>query len=367
MPPASSPVSGTPRGLAAFALTTALERPDNTMRLLITTIINHVPERQTMNRAQRIYALHRLFQAHNRPIPRSRIQKELECSQATVKRIIAEMRDLLGAPIVFDRKSGGYRYDQAASAFELPGFWFNESELYAVLAAIQFLESTQPGLLQRPLQELLKRLRLVVQDLGVSVEDLSRRVLLHPMRPRPVHPPIFEALAAGLLGSRKLRLLYHGPDKQAPSPRTIHPFRLLHYRDAWYLLAHCDRADDRRTFALDRILEAQVLPEQANMPNNTVLDALMHDSFGIFLRTPERTATLRFTGQAAHWVKSEVWHPEQIGAWRDHAYELRVPYGDQRELVMEILKYGPDVEVLAPENLRLAVRERVLAAAKKYS
>jgi len=320
-----------------------------------------------MNRAQRIYALHRLFRTHGQPVPRSRIQDELECSQATVKRIIAEMRDLLGAPIVFDRQGGGYRYDPAAGAFELPGFWFNASELHAVLAAVQFLESTQPGLLQRPLQDLLKRLRLAVQDMGLNVDDLIRRVLLHPMRPRHVRPPVFEALAAGLLGSRKIRLLYQGPDKQAAAPRTVHPFRLLRYRDAWYLLAHCERAGDRRTFALDRIVQAVALPEPATVPpDNTALDALLRDSFGIFLRPPDQTAALRFTGQAARWVESEIWHPNQVGAWRDDAYELRVPYGDQRELVMEILKYGPDVEVLEPEELRLAVRERILAAAEKY-
>lgn len=319
-----------------------------------------------MNRAQRIYALDRLFRARERPVSRARIQEELECSPATVKRIIAEMRDLLGAPIVYDREAGGYAYDKRAGSFELPGFWFNESELYAVLAAVQFLESTQPGLLQRPLQELLKRLRLAVQDMGLNVDDLIRRVLLHPMRPRPVRPSVFEALAAGLLGTRKIRLLYRGPDKQTPSPRTVHPYRLLRYRDAWYLLAHCDQVDDRRTFALDRVLEAQVLSEQANMPDNTTLDALMRESFGIFLRNAEHTAVLRFSGQAARWVESEVWHPDQVGAWQNNAYELRVPYGDERELVMEILRYGPDVEVLEPEELRLAVRKRIMAAAKKY-
>ncbi|GAB6060961.1 helix-turn-helix transcriptional regulator [Desulfonatronum parangueonense] len=276
------------------------------------------------------------------------------------------MRDHLGAPIVYDRAEGGYCYDTSAGNFELPGFWFNESELHAVLAAIQFLEATQPGLLRQPLRELLRRLRRAVQDMGVNVNDLSSRILLHPMRHRPVRPPVFEALASGLLGTRKIRLVYHGPDKQAPSPRVIHPFRLLRYRDAWYLLAHCDRADDRRTFALDRIVEAQVLPEQADMPDNTILDALMRDSFGIFLRNPNRTATLRFTGQAARWVESEIWHPDQKGIRRDNGYELDVPYGDQRELIMEILRYLPDVEVLAPEELRLAVRERILAAAEKY-
>jgi hypothetical protein len=50
----------------------------------------------------------------------------------------------------------------------------------------------------------------------------------------------------------------------------------------------------------------------------------------------------------------------------DGGYELRLPYGDPRELVMDILKYGPDVEVLAPEALRAAVAERLEDAARQY-
>jgi hypothetical protein len=41
-------------------------------------------------------------------------------------------------------------------------------------------------------------------------------------------------------------------------------------------------------------------------------------------------------------VADERWHPQQVGRWVGDAYELRVPYADPRELVMEILKYGPE-------------------------
>ena len=319
-----------------------------------------------MNRLQRIYALHWLFRSHKLPISRTYIQQKLECSASTVKRIIAEMRDFLGAPIVYERTAGGYRYAELSPNFELPGFWFNESELSALLSAIQFLESTQPGLLQQPLQGMLKRLRLLIQDAGLNMDDLTRRILLHPMRSRPVRPEVFEAVATSLMRACKLLIVHQSPQKQAPDQRSVHPFRLLRYRDAWYLISHCDRAGERRTFALDRILKAQPLSETAQPPDNTALDTLLRESFGIFLGSHKHTAVLRFKGLAAQWVANEMWHPEQVGSWQNEGYELHLPYGDERELVMEILKYGPDIEVVAPQGLFQAVREKILAAAKNY-
>ena len=48
------------------------------------------------------------------------------------------------------------------------------------------------------------------------------------------------------------------------------------------------------------------------------------------------------------------------------SYLLKFPYSREPELVMDILKYGADVEVLAPESLRTAVSAQINAAAKLY-
>jgi len=74
---------------------------------------------------------------------------------------------------------------------------------------------------------------------------------------------------------------------------------------------------------------------------------------------------LVFTAERARWAAEERWHPAQRGRFLgDGRFELRIPYGDPRELVMDILKYGPDVEVVAPEELRQLVAERLRAAAR---
>jgi len=76
---------------------------------------------------------------------------------------------------------------------------------------------------------------------------------------------------------------------------------------------------------------------------------------------------LRFDPAPARWVSEERWHPEQEGEWLpDGRYELRFPYADPTELVMDILRYGPEVEVVAPESLRERVKTRLAEALKRY-
>jgi predicted DNA-binding transcriptional regulator YafY len=67
------------------------------------------------------------------------------------------------------------------------------------------------------------------------------------------------------------------------------------------------------------------------------------------------------------WVSGEVWHPKQEGRLQDDGtYLLRFPYAQEPELVMDILRYGPDVRVIAPESLRESVAAKLRAAAALY-
>lgn len=58
-----------------------------------------------MNVFDRIYALHKQLAGARRPIPKATLEERLECSPATVKRIIRDMRLYLDAPIEYDRNT----------------------------------------------------------------------------------------------------------------------------------------------------------------------------------------------------------------------------------------------------------------------
>jgi len=66
-------------------------------------------------------------------------------------------------------------------------------------------------------------------------------------------------------------------------------------------------------------------------------------------------------------VSREIWHPEQESFFDENGcYVLKIPYSDERELIMDILKYGPDLEVLGPKTLKTSVTSRLQAALKVY-
>ena len=310
-----------------------------------------------MDRFDRIFELNRILQAARHPVSRHRLEEELECSRATVKRIIEDMRLYLNAPIVYDADHNGYRYDQAAGAmYELPGLWFNASELHALLTVQQLLAGVQPGLLDQHLKPLHKRIDELLERQHLGSDGLADRVRILKMGSRQggAH---FIAVAGALAQRQRLRIGYFNRGADSHSEREVSPQRLNYYRDNWYLDAWCHLRDGLRTFALDAIESANPLGAASITVPDADLERHFAASYGIFSGAPEQVAVLRFTPERARWVAKEEWHRDQQGRFlEDGRYELRIPYSNPLELVMDVLKFGPDVEVVEPAGLRAEVQ-----------
>lgn len=318
-----------------------------------------------MNRAERIFHLHRLLQGR-RPPSLAELLEHLGVSRATLKRDLEYMREFMHAPIEYDANANGYRYAADAPTFELPGLWFNESELLALLTVEQLLEDVQPGLLAPTIGPLKTRIRAVLESGGQRHSTLRRRIRIQPQAQRVSRGTTFQAVAEATLGEHPIHIEYHGRARNAASQRTVHPQRLLYYRDNWYLIAWCERAEDLRTFALERIRSSEPAAGDYQSIDETTLDTHTGSAFGIFTGPAREWADLRFSQEHARWVADETWHPEQIGAYEGRAYRLRVPYSDPTELIQEILRHGAGVEVLAPAELRRRVAAALRAAATQY-
>ena len=142
----------------------------------------------------------------------------------------------------------------------------------------------------------------------------------------------------------------------------------MYYRDNWYLDAWCHLRKGLRTFSVDVISAATVSSKRARTIRDKTLDETLGAGFGIFSGKNTRNAVLRFSSVRARWVSRETWHSEQDGHFElDGGYLLTVPYSDPRELIMDIMKYGADVQVLAPAELRTQVARELAAAAAIYA
>jgi proteasome accessory factor C len=322
-----------------------------------------------MDKFDRIYDLHRIFSGRRTVIALEDLKDKLGgCSRSTVMRLIALLRDRLGAPVAFDRDLDGYRYESAPDgrAFELPGLWFNAQELQALLVFHRFLEGLEPGLLAEHLAPLSKRFAELLEHKRLGLSEAAHRIRILGMAARTVGES-FRVLASATLQRRRLRLKYHSRSKDEITDRVVSPQRLTRYRDNWYLDARDHLRRALRSFSVDRIEDAAELEERAEDVPDAILDEYFATSYGILSGKPTKTAVLRFSSTRARWVADERWHPRQIGQFlTDGRYELRIPYRDARELVMDVLRHGAEVEVVAPEGLRQAVTGELARALAQY-
>ncbi len=323
-----------------------------------------------MDRTERFYRIDQLL-SERKLVPFQLFLEKLEVSRATIKRDLEYLRNRLHAPIVWDREAGGYRYGEPESGgaqYELPGMWFNASEIHALLTMEHLLANLQGGGILAPhLEPLRARLGMLLGTADNTAEEIRRRVRILDMAARPMAPEQFSVVGSALLRRRRLRIAYHSRSRDETTDREVSPQRLVHYRDNWYLDAWCHLRNDLRSFSVDAIRRAEVLDRPARHVPDRTLDAVLGAGYGIFAGRRVSWAKLRFTPERARWVAAETWHPKQKARFEeDGHYLLRVPYSDDRELVRDILRHGAGVEVLGPPALRARVQAELESAAARY-
>ncbi|MGZ0020321.1 helix-turn-helix transcriptional regulator [Nitrosomonas sp. wSCUT-2] len=322
-----------------------------------------------MNPFQRLYQLHRILAAHRLPVSHKRLEELLECSRATVTRAIDMLRDNFNAPLVYDRDRNGYHYDtKESNVFELPDVWFDANELHALLTAQQLLEQIEPDLLGAQLKPVKDRLeKILAAQHSNNPPITAHRIRILRMMGRQTGLKHFQTTASAVLQRKQLNITYHSRSRDQQTERTVSPQRLTHYRDNWYLDAWCHKREALRSFAVERIAASTLLDTAAREIPEAELDEHFATGYGIFAGKATRTAILRFTTERARWVADEQWHPRQQGKFLpDGRYELHIPYASKTELVMDILKHGAAVEVIAPETLRQTILLNLQQAQEYY-
>lgn len=326
-----------------------------------------------MDRTERFYKIEMLIRARG-CVSFDALLDEVEVSRATLKRDLQYLRSRMDAPIVYERFDNGYKLkvdprDQRQKNHHLPGVWFSERELYALLTMHQLIQGLdEGGVLARHLQPLLEKLHSMLGASEEEAEQLMKRVKIFSAARRPVPSRWFELFGDALLKRRRVHMRYQSRGRQEATERDVSPQRLVHYRSTWYLDAWCHHREKLLRFALDAVDGAEVVDRKAkDVPIRTV-EAELDSGYGIFAGNKPRWATLVFSAAAAQWVSREEWHSNQRTRWLDDgSFEMELPYVNETELVMDVMRHGSQVIVKAPSSLCGAVAEQHRAASCQYS
>lgn len=322
-----------------------------------------------MDRTERFHIIDQLL-CNQRRVTRAQFLEALEVSPATFKRDLEYMRDRLAAPIIWDHEHRGYLYDDSetgADQYQLPGLWFNTSEIQALLSMDALLENLQPGILSNHVKPLQSRIRLLLDKGDASVEEISKRIRILPAAAKNYRSQNFQMISQAVLSRKRLGISYYSRQQDNETSREISPQRLVYYRDNWYLDSWCHWRKALRSFSVDAIKRVEILAEPAKDIDEQYLNNELASGYGIFSGAKTHQAALRFSPRIARWVSRELWHSEQKSEYdKSGYYILHIPYSQDTELIMDILKHGPEVEVLQPPDLRYKVVERIKAMQDLY-
>lgn len=222
-----------------------------------------------VNRTDRLYAIVEELRAVS-PRPRSAawLADRFEVSTRTLERDLDSLRQA-GVPIYAENgRRGGYVVD---TEHTLPPLGMTAGEALAVVVALSAIADSPFGsAAQTARQKVLATLPAPVRDRQLA---LSRQIAV--VGESDGCSAVTGVVNEGLARGQVIRLRYRGSDGPV-TRRDVEPMGWLQSRDVargWYLVAWCRLRQSVRGFRLDRILDAEVLPEAVRHPHNDDLDA----------------------------------------------------------------------------------------------
>ena len=208
-----------------------------------------------MRRADRLFQIIQVLRRSRRPVTASQLAGELEVSQRSVYRDIA---DLIGQRVPIRGEAGiGYVLDRD---FDMPALMLTPDELEAAVLGAQWVADRGDAVLARAARDLIAKISTVVPErLRPFIVEPSIDV---PTSQALVADRIDIALTRSWIRSgRKIRIRYRD-ERSRETERTIWPTIIGYTETVRLLAAWCELRRGFRHFRTDRIASAEFLQEQ---------------------------------------------------------------------------------------------------------
>jgi predicted DNA-binding transcriptional regulator YafY len=165
-----------------------------------------------------------------------------------------------------------------------------------------------------------------------------------------------------------LQLTHHKFWQDEPTQRKVKPAGLKEFKGRWYLLA-TDETNKMKTFGLDRIIDFTIIKQRFEKIPAKEINALFDNCFGII--NPEDTKpekiVLSFSSEEGKYIKTYPLHSSQkIISETEDETRVELYLHSTYDLMMELLSYGCELEVIAPASLRNAIRKELAQTLKSY-
>lgn len=290
--------------------------------------------------------------------------EELEVNRRTAERLRDVIDEAFGLEVIQDDRRKRFRIpDGLRRAYTRP----NAAEVAALQTEVAALRSRGAAQADQ-LESLLGKIKAALDDrerrrLDPDLDALVRlqrgRVAAGPLVPH--EPEVLASIQGAILAGSCLEFDYRADAESEPRWRRVIPYGLVHGAIA-YLVGKMPGRDEEPVFyRLDRMSDVRASNQLGYPPEDWDLDAWLAQSFGIW-REDAHDIVLRVAPGSVARARAWRFHPDQL--LEDEAGgTLLISFrsGGLREIVEHLFTWGGEVVIVAPEELREAMRERLKA------
>ena len=175
-----------------------------------------------------------------------------------------------------------------------------------------------------------------------------------------------------LRDNRRLKVRYQGYRMEKDMTYELEPYFIREFKRRWYLYAHKDYDKDFKphVYALDRMLEVEILPDTFKVPEGLDAKAWFQSLYGVrkYDDMKSQQVLLKVYGKQVRYFRSLPLHASQEEVETHKGYSVFAYYlAPDYDFKQDILSFGYTIEVLEPAGLRDSISEIAKKMTNNYA
>lgn len=286
---------------------------------------------------------------------------------STIEKDLFNMRMDHDAPIKYSKKNDGYYYeDPEYSINDIPLTIEDlESIQFAVYTLQQFREVDMFKQFGQAIDKIVDRVAIESKQSLSDENPIVQFETAYSTGGNQFLPPLYDAI----ISNKRVIFNYKSFKSSGAKERTVSPLLLKEYRNRWYLISYDESKYDIITYALDRMDNLQTTQETSIIPTDFDPKKYFEYSTGItaYKGIPE-LIEIKAESISAKYILSQPFHHSQRLIAENQEYSIfQLMVYNSEELIRSFLSFGGEIEVVAPESLRLTLKERAIKLFQKYN
>lgn len=288
-------------------------------------------------------------------------------SRRTIMRDIEFLRDRYEAPLEYSLERKGYYYTDPT--FMIQNVLLTEGDLFTISTIMPLMKQYQNTPLANAFGSIMGKVsEMLPQTVSVDPCFLNDDVSFISDPLPEIEQEVFNDIFKAVKTHHVLQFEYKGNAHQNFQVRKVDCYRVLCQKGNWYVFCYDYDKKDYRVYALSRMKNIVFTGEQFTIPKDFNIDEHVDLSFGIWAnKEPPVQYELHFGPELNTYIAEREWHKGQEMIQNDDGSVNLLFMSNQKQQILSwVLSFGSNVEVIQPEELKLAIKEEIKKMAGKY-